>query len=162
MIRLSRWMSGSPMGLEPIFKKHNSYGTQTHFEYLSPYGTLTYLGVHLSPMSAMVRTQTQLRHESLVPHPHLPLYLSPWSGICTITNNSEYVISYQQQIGLSEQGSSPNMTFGTNVPPQISNKFAWYSLNTKWSYPPIEKVFHMFHTMHIGSKSNEYVFAIHT
>ena len=70
MIRLSRWISGSPMGLEPTFKNHHSYGTWTHFEYLSPYGTLTHLGVHLSPMSAMVGAQTQLRLESLVPHPN--------------------------------------------------------------------------------------------
>ena len=70
MIRLSRWISGPLWGLIPSSSDRHPYGTLTHLGYLSPYGTLTHLGVHLSPMSAMVGAQTQLRLESLVPHPN--------------------------------------------------------------------------------------------
>lgn len=81
---------GPSMGLEPSLSDNHSYETQTHLEYISPYETLTHLGVHFPPISSMVGTQTQLRDESLVKHPHLPLYMSLLNGMCT--SLSEYMI----------------------------------------------------------------------
>lgn len=71
------------MGLKPSSSDHHSYETRTHLKYISPCEDQTQLGVHFSPMSAMVGIQTQLRHESLMSHRHLPLYISLWNGMCT-------------------------------------------------------------------------------
>lgn len=128
------------MGLKPSSSDCQSYGTQTHLEYLSLYKTGTHLGAHLSLMSTMVETETQLRYESLVPHPHFLLYISLSNGICKFT---------RKHLNTWLTSTSPWLL--TSITRWYIHQFSCCSSNIRSSYPSIHMFFSQLLSDHLHS-----------